>query len=47
VSTHTHHVFFSYARKANGEENNHFITGFHDLLRKEREAVTGRELKTF
>jgi hypothetical protein len=43
----THHVFFSYARKDNGEDNNQFVTRFHDLLCKEHEAVTGRELKTF
>ena len=42
-----HHVFFSYARADNAEDNNHFITRFHDLLRNEHKAVTGRELKTF
>src|SRR6056297_4056495 len=47
MTNRTHHVFFSYARADNGEENNHFVTRFHDLLRKEHQAVTGRELKTF
>jgi hypothetical protein len=47
MSNHTHHVFFSYARKDNGEDNNHFIIRFHDLLRKDHKAVTGRVLKTF
>ena len=43
----THHVFFSYARKDNEPDNNHFVTRFHDLLCKEHQVVTGRELKTF
>jgi hypothetical protein len=47
MTNRTHHVFFSYARADNGEDNNHFITRFHELLCKEHEAVTGRELKTF
>ena len=47
MSDRTHHVFFSYARADNGADNNHFITRFHDLLCKQHQAVTGRELKTF
>jgi len=47
MTNRTHHVFFSYARTDNGEENNHFVSRFHDLLLKEHQAVTGRELKTF
>ena len=47
MTNRTHHVFFSYARADNGEDNNHFVTRFHDLLCKEHQAVTGRELKTF
>ena len=47
MTNRTYHVFFSYARADDGEDNNHFITRFHDLLCKEHEAVTGRELKTF
>ena len=47
MTNRTHHVFFSYARADNGEANNHFVTRFHDLLCKEHQAVTGRELKTF
>ena len=47
MTNRTHHVFFSYARADNGEYNNHFVTRFHDLLCKEHQAVTGRELKTF
>src|SRR6056297_271523 len=47
MTARTHHVFFSYARADNGEENNHFVSQFHDLLCKEHQEVTGRELKTF
>ena len=46
MTNRTHHVFFSYARAGNGEDNNQFITRFHDLLCKEHQAVTGRELKS-
>lgn len=28
-------------------KNNHFVARFHDLLCKEHQAVTGRELTTF
>jgi len=47
MTTRTHHVFFSYARPDNGEENNHFVTQSHDLLCKEHEGVPARQLKTF
>lgn len=47
MANRSYHVFFSYARADNLEDNNHFISRFHDLLCKQHQYVTGRELETF